>query len=218
MRQWTGPSLDHILPCRLLFICNSYVYIQENAFEDVVCSMVTIFFYLDVLNTHRRILWNNRNNKNILFGQYHLLTYGFKLSHAGSLVGEDGGWVGWGAGPPNPYPRPSNPLTPTPCPPQPSEAFTSITARFTCARNIVFEHKINFYVDVVRMMCFPCVRLCFMCIIWIHIGFVCVYFKFTMLSGTWWTQNGFKSTHREHTHKNPEHTLAPICCHYVLEI
>ena len=33
---------------------------------------------------------------------------------------------------------------------------------------------------------------------------------FTLLSSTWWTQNGFQSTHREHK-KYPEHTVATIC-------
>ena len=30
--------------------------------------------------------------------------------------------------------------------------------------NIVLEHKNNFCVDVVRMVCFPCVWLCFICV------------------------------------------------------
>ena len=35
---------------------------------------------------------------------------------------------------------------------------------FTCARNIAFQHKINFCVDVERMVCFQCVWMCFMCV------------------------------------------------------
>ena len=60
---------------------------------------------------------------------------------------------------------------------------------FTCARNISFQHKIKFCVDVERIVCFPCVRLCFVCasfkIKHKNIGFVCVYFEFTLLSSTW---------------------------------
>ena len=90
----------------------------------------------------------------------------------------------------------------------------SVTLRFTCDRNIVFQHKFNFCVDVERMVCFPRVWLCFICVSFkiTHINnvFVCVYFEFTLLSSTWWTQNGFKPAHREH--QIHEHTLAPICC------
>ena len=74
-------------------------------------------------------------------------------------------------------------------------------ACFTCARNIVFQHKINFCVHVERIMCFPCVWLCFICISFkvtnINIVFVCVYFGFTLFPSTWWTQSCFKSAHRE---------------------
>ena len=55
-----------------------------------------------------------------------------------------------------------------------------------------------------------CLAVLYLCINWVHTGFVCVYFEFTLLSSTWWTQNGFKSAHSKHT-KNPEHTLVPIC-------
>ena len=43
-----------------------------------------------------------------------------------------------------------------------------------------------------------CLVVLYRCIIWVHIGFVCVYFEFTLLSSTRWTRNGFKSVHREH--------------------
>ena len=71
---------------------------------------------------------------------------------------------------------------------------------WTCARNIVFQHKINFCVDVRRMVCFPCVWLC---IIWVHIlSLRCIANSKWFQISTWWTQ------------KNPEHTLAPICWCY----
>ena len=77
----------------------------------------------------------------------------------------------------------------------------SVTVSFTCARNVVFQRKINFCVDVERIVYFPYVWLCFICFLFkithIHIRFVCVYFEFTLLSSTWWTQNGFKSARRE---------------------
>ena len=40
----------------------------------------------------------------------------------------------------------------------------SVTVCFSCARNFVFQHKINFCVDVERMMCFLCVWLYFICV------------------------------------------------------
>ena len=43
-----------------------------------------------------------------------------------------------------------------------------------------------------------CLAVLYLSIIWVHIGFVSVYFEFTLLSSTWWTQNGFKSAHCEH--------------------
>ena len=41
----------------------------------------------------------------------------------------------------------------------------SVTACFTCARNIVFQPEINICVDVEHMVCFPCVWLCFICVL-----------------------------------------------------
>ena len=40
----------------------------------------------------------------------------------------------------------------------------SATVRFTCARNSVFPRKINFCADVERMVCFPRVWLCVICV------------------------------------------------------
>ena len=58
-----------------------------------------------------------------------------------------------------------------------------------------------------------CLAVLYLWIIWVHNGFVCVYFEFMLLSSTWWTQNGFKSAYRIYlwTQKKPEHMLAPIC-------
>ena len=67
MRQWIGSAFVQITACRLigteplsepiLYYCsldhlelqrnlypNKYIFIQENAFENVVCEMVAIFF------------------------------------------------------------------------------------------------------------------------------------------------------------------------------
>ena len=64
----------------------------------------------------------------------------------------------------------------------------SVTAFFTRAQNIVFQHKINSCVDVEHMVRFPCVWLCFICVLFkithINIAFVCVYFEFTLLAST----------------------------------
>ena len=57
-------------------------------------------------------------------------------------------------------------------------------------------HEAPLCVDVERTVCFPCVWLWL--IIWVHIGSVCVYFEFTLLSSTWWTKNDFISAHWEH--------------------
>ena len=77
----------------------------------------------------------------------------------------------------------------------------SVTVFFICARNIVFKHKINLCVDVEHTVCVPCVWLWFICVSFkithINIGSVCAYFELTLLSSTWWTQNSFKSAHRE---------------------
>ena len=40
----------------------------------------------------------------------------------------------------------------------------SVTVCFSCARNFVLQHKINFCVDVERMMRFLCVWLYFICV------------------------------------------------------
>ena len=72
---------------------------------------------------------------------------------------------------------------------------------YLCSKYGVPAQKINkFCVDL--LVCLQCVWLCFICVSFkitdIHIGFVCVYFEYTLLSNTWSTQHGFKSTHREH--------------------
>ena len=61
---------------------------------------------------------------------------------------------------------------------------------FTCARNTVFQHKINVCVDIKRMVCFPCLAVCYLCIIYDHIAFGCIYVEYTgtSLSSTRWTQ------------------------------
>ena len=70
---------------------------------------------------------------------------------------------------------------------------------FTCARNIVFRHKMTFCIDVERMVCFPCVWLCFICVSFeFTLGKRVFTLESTLLSSTWWTPNGFESAHREH--------------------
>ena len=81
---------------------------------------------------------------------------------------------------------------------------------FTCARNIVFQHKINFCVDV---ECTVCLAVLYLCIIedhiykyWVRMCSLGAYVviehmvnsKWFQIS-TWWTR------------KFPEHILAPIC-------
>ena len=57
-----------------------------------------------------------------------------------------------------------------------------VTVCFTCARNIVLQHQINFCLDVDHVVCFPCVWLCLIFVSFkvtdINIGIVCVYFEF----------------------------------------
>ena len=86
----------------------------------------------------------------------------------------------------------------------------SATLYFTCARNDVFRHKINFCVDGERMVCFRCVWLCF----------ICVSFQFTLSSWVltlslrcYRAQSELKMVSNQHIvkTKDPEHTLAPIC-------
>ena len=64
----------------------------------------------------------------------------------------------------------------------------SVTVRFSCARNNVFEHKINFCVDV-HMACFSCVWMWFICMCVIQITHVIVHIvklKWFQIS-TYWT-------------------------------
>ena len=83
-----------------------------------------------------------------------------------------------------------------------SEKIYQYSLCFTFARDIVFQHKINFCIGVERMACFPYVWLCFISVSFkttqTNIEIMCVYFEFTLLSSTWWNPNGFKSAHSEH--------------------
>ena len=83
-------------------------------------------------------------------------------------------------------------LTQSPCTLPAKWRSRKVTVRLTCARNIVFQHKINFCVDVERMVYFQCVWRCSTYVSFkiphIDIGFVCVYFQFTLLSRKWWSQ------------------------------
>ena len=82
---------------------------------------------------------------------------------------------------------------------------------YTCARYIVFQHKINFCVDVERMVCFPCVWLCFIFVSFeVTLG-SCV---FTLSLRCHWAHGELTVVSNQHivnTEKNPEHNLAPIC-------
>ena len=89
----------------------------------------------------------------------------------------------------------------------------SATVCFTRARDIVFDHKIKFCVNVVRMVWFPCVWLCFICV---SFEFTLGSCEFTLLSSTWWIQNGFKLARRENkkswTHASPN--MLERCVNY----
>ena len=74
----------------------------------------------------------------------------------------------------------------------------SVIGCFTSARNIMLEHKIKLCLHYTHGMFSLCLAVFYLWSIGVHIGFVCVYFEFTLSSSTWWTQNGFKSAHREH--------------------
>ena len=92
--------------------------------------------------------------------------------------------------------------------------FTKCVYVFYLCSNSVFKHKMNFCADVVRMVCFPCVWLCFICVLLktthMNIGFGCVYFEFTLLLNSQWTQKWFQVS-TSWIRKYPGHTLAPIC-------
>ena len=81
---------------------------------------------------------------------------------------------------------------------------------FACVRNIMFEHKINFCVDFVRMACFPFVWLCFICVSlssrWVRVRLLCVYVGIEHMLNSKWFQ--ISTTW---TQKNLDHPLAPIC-------
>ena len=85
----------------------------------------------------------------------------------------------------------------------------NVTMCFTCARNIVFEHKINFCFDVVRIVCFPCVWLCFISISFDFTLGSCV---FTLSLRCYRAHGELKvvsSNQHNMTTKTPEHTLGP---------
>ena len=76
----------------------------------------------------------------------------------------------------------------------------SITVCFTCARSVVFQHKIYFCIDIGRMVCFLYLWLCSTCIsvkiTHIDIRFVYIYFDLFMLSlSRCWTLSSFKTAH-----------------------
>ena len=57
----------------------------------------------------------------------------------------------------------------------------SVLVCFTCARNILSQHNINFFVDVERKVRFPCVWRCFICVVyrlgsyWVRVCLLWVY-------------------------------------------
>ena len=85
------------------------------------------------------------------------------------------------------------------------------TVCFICDRNIVFRHKINFSVEVERVVCFSCFGLCFICVSFEFTLGSCVFtLRLWLLSSTWWTKN-CKTSSTSWTQSNLEHTLAPTC-------
>ena len=75
----------------------------------------------------------------------------------------------------------------------------------------MFEHKINFCIDVVRYGMFSmCLAVLYLCIIWVHIGFVCVYFECMFVIEHILNSKWFQIS-TSWTPKNAEHTLASIC-------
>ena len=85
----------------------------------------------------------------------------------------------------------------------------SATVCFTCVRNIFFEHKINFCVEVERMVCFSCVWLCF---IYVSFEFTLGSCVFTLSIRCYQAHGELKIVSNQHIVMtiNPEHTLAPI--------
>ena len=91
----------------------------------------------------------------------------------------------------------------------------SATVCFTCARNIVFQHRINFCFDVEHMVCFTCVWL----------SFICASFEFTMCSfvitlslRSYWAHGELKMASNQHivntkqswTHTNTNMVGLPV--------
>ena len=69
----------------------------------------------------------------------------------------------------------------------------SVIVCFTCVRNIVFEHRINFCVDVMRMVCFPCVFGCALSVYhlsshWVRVCLLWVYVVIEYVVNSKWFQ------------------------------
>ena len=86
-----------------------------------------------------------------------------------------------------------------------------------CVENIVFEHTINFCVDTVRMVYFPSVWLCFICV---SIGSILGSCVFTLSLRCHRAHGELKMVSNQHIvntkRKNSEHTLASICCELIV--
>ena len=89
-------------------------------------------------------------------------------------------------------------------------AFIKYHCVFYLCLKYLFDHKINLCVDIVCMVCFPC--------LWLY--FICVSFEFTLglcvltLSWHYYRAHGelrMVSNQLIMNIKNPEHMLAPIC-------
>ena len=86
---------------------------------------------------------------------------------------------------------------------------------FYFARNIMFKHKINYCVAVERMVYFPCIWLCFICVSFEFTLGSCV---FTLNLRCYRAQCELKIVSNQHivSTKNPEHTLMIRCLLHVL--
>ena len=86
----------------------------------------------------------------------------------------------------------------------------SASVCFTFVRNIVFQHKINFCVDVELIVRFTCVWLCVICVSFEFILGSCV---FTLSLRCFRAHGELKMVSNQHivNTKNPENTLEPIC-------
>ena len=73
----------------------------------------------------------------------------------------------------------------------------SSTVRFTCAWNIVFQHKINVFVDVEHMVCFPSLATLCLSIIWQIIFCSCALLWVNVVIDVMVKSDGFRSAHHE---------------------